>query len=161
MTLASRKSREEQGNKAVRQPVHAEPIDLSEPSNLLAPDPRPGFVQRWIRIDVRGDGRDTMNYSRALREGWQPRPVDSIPAAYHPPIKGNGMHVGNLVVHDLVLCEMPEERFALIKERKRLRTVRQNQAIDGNVFREFGKGKDLLEVSRKSTVTRGRRPPVD
>lgn len=140
----------------VRSPVHAESNELSEPSNLDAPEPRAGYVQRWIRIDLRGDGRDAMNYSRAMREGWRPRPLTDIPETFHPPVKANGAFTESLVVHDLVLCERPKARDKQAEARRRARTRAQTTAVNNNVLREIPA--DLRQIERSSTVTRGRMP---
>lgn len=141
----------------VRSPVRAE-SSLSEPSNLEAPETRPGYVQRWIRIDLRGDGRDAMNYSRAMREGWRPRPLTDIPESFHPPMKANGAFTDSLVVHDLVLCERPVERDRQAAQRRMARVDAQTTAVNNNVLKEVPAG--IRQVDRSSTVTRGRMPSV-
>lgn len=140
----------------VRSPVRTESNELSEPSNLEAPEPRAGMVQRWIRIDLRGDGRDAMNYSRAMREGWRPRALTEIPETFHPPVKANGAFTDALVVHDLVLCERPKDRDKQAEARRRARVKAQTTAVNNNVLREVPVG--IRQIERSTTATRGRMP---
>jgi hypothetical protein len=48
------------------------------PTNLLeAPEPRPGFKQRWIATMVLGQETPT-NVAKRMREGWQPRDIKTV-----------------------------------------------------------------------------------
>jgi hypothetical protein len=76
------------------------------PSSLEAPDPRPGFAQRWIRVGSMGKD-DPTNTARKFREGWRPRPASTLPVNYHAPTISNGKWAGTIGVEGMVLCEMP------------------------------------------------------
>lgn len=88
--------------------VHAEETKpWVRPTSLEAPPPRPGFVQRWIRVGMLGQD-DPTNTARKFREGWKPRPATSIPASYHTPTIQHGKWAGCIGVEGMLLCEMPE-----------------------------------------------------
>lgn len=61
-------------------PVHEEYDEQwKPPMRCDAPDPMPGFVQRWVRFI--SDGMDDpQNVNAAQREGWQIRPAESLSA---------------------------------------------------------------------------------
>lgn len=82
------------------------------PSSLAAPDPRPGMVQRWVRISTRGVD-DPRNVNMRTREGWSPRPAETIPTDFVMDTGTPGQQeAGRFIVDDLLLCEMPEETYA-------------------------------------------------
>lgn len=80
-------------------------------SSLDAPPPRPGMVQRWIRHLIRGDA-DPRNVSKRTREGWKPRPADTVPEEWKASLGLAESSSGVLIVDDLMLCEMPEEVYS-------------------------------------------------
>ena len=88
--------------------------------SLAAPPARPGFVQRWIRVAI--DGKDdATNVARKMREGWKPRPADSIPANFQLPTISHGEWTGCLGIEGSVLMEIPakiaDKRKAFVKDR--------------------------------------------
>jgi hypothetical protein len=79
------------------------------PSNLLeAPEPRPGFAQRWVATMVLGQETPT-NVAKRMREGWQPRSAKSIKDSQHFPTIEHGKFAGHIGIEGMVLCEMPTE----------------------------------------------------
>ena len=79
------------------------------PSNLLeAPEPRPGFSQRWVATMVLGQETPT-NVAKRMREGWQPRSAKSIKDSQHFPTIEHGKFAGHIGIEGMVLCEMPTE----------------------------------------------------
>ena len=79
------------------------------PSNLLeAPEPRPGYAQRWVATMVLGQETPT-NVAKRLREGWVPRDVKSIPDGQHFPTIEHGKFAGHIGIEGMVLCEIPQE----------------------------------------------------
>ena len=79
------------------------------PSNLLeAPEPRPGYAQRWVATMVLGQETPT-NVAKRLREGWQPRSAKSIKDGQHFPTIEHGKFAGHIGIEGMVLCEMPQE----------------------------------------------------
>ncbi len=81
------------------------------PSSLDAPEPRPGMVQRWVRISMRGVD-DPRNVNLRMREGWKPRPVETVPEEFRVLAERVEHQTGRLIVDDLMLCEMPEGIYA-------------------------------------------------
>jgi len=79
------------------------------PSNLLeAPEPRPGYAQRWVATMVLGQETPT-NVAKRLREGWAPRDVKTIKDGQHFPTIEHGKFAGHIGIEGMVLCEMPQE----------------------------------------------------
>lgn len=137
--------------------------EWTEPSNLDAPPARPGYVQRWVRIGI-GNNPDLRNLMRAQREGWLPRKADTIPDDFGVPTISNGKFAGEVVVQDLLLCEMPAERAEQRKAFQRKRIDRQTEAIESDVHKHVPAEK-LVEARRDSRVQIGGRggprvPPV-
>ena len=84
--------------------------DVWIPPGLLdAPAPRPGMRQRWVSTQILGNDvpQHTM---RRFREGWQPRPVDTVSDDFYVPSIEHGKYEGCVGVEGMILCEMPEER---------------------------------------------------
>lgn len=127
-------------------------------SNLQAPDPRPGYAQRWIRVKLAGRN-DSTNVSKKFREGWRPRKISSIPEGHTLPtvrLAQFGLVIG---VDDVVLCEMPAkvkaQRDAYYAEVKR----RQNAAIETRLEDFADRGGIKIMQDRRSSVSR-REPTV-
>lgn len=99
-------------NLSADRPVHdVADTPWKPPSNLDAPPPRPGMSQRWIRVAANGED-DHTNLAGKLREGWQPRRSDTVPAGYTPPTIAHGKYAGCIGVGGMVLVEMPATRSA-------------------------------------------------
>ena len=98
------------------------------PTSLEAPPPRPGFVQRWVRVGSMGQD-DPTNTARKFREGWKPRPASSVPASHHSPTIQHGKWSGCVGVEGMLLCEMPEKMVAKRNKFYRDKTDKTNQAI--------------------------------
>ncbi len=108
-------------------PVHDMP--WVRPSSLEAPPPRPGMAQRWIRITVRGED-DPRNVSMRMREGWQPRKPDTISEDFLGLGSQAGLSEGRYIVDDLMLCEMPQERYEMRQDYFRRETEQQMMAVE-------------------------------
>lgn len=80
-------------------------------ASLDAPPPRPGFVQRWIRVTLEGDD-DPTNVSRKFRDGWRPRLASTVPPGSTPPSISSGRFAGCIGVEGMLLCERPEKMAA-------------------------------------------------
>lgn len=55
-------------------------VDWEPQSPTAAPEPLPGFEQRWVRCRITGN-EDVGNYLKRIKQGWLPRPVDTLPAS--------------------------------------------------------------------------------
>ena len=86
--------------------VESQPLVWREPTNLDAPSPRPGFVQRWVRDNVTPDSSDA-NFARRFAEGWRARSPDTVDAGYQFLIGKSSGGQAVLRVGNNILCEMP------------------------------------------------------
>src|SRR3990167_1280939 len=97
-------------NLRVNEDVHEEEDNpWIRPASLEAPPARPGMRQRWVRVGTMGKD-DPVNSMRKFREGWKPRPVESVPKNFYYPKIASGAHAGFIGVEGMLLCEMPEKR---------------------------------------------------
>ena len=128
-------------------------------SSLEAPEARPGFGQRWIRVGA--DGRDDpTNTARKFREGWKPRPAASLPASYHAPTIGHGKWAGCIGVEGMLLCEMP---LKMIKKRND-HFAGKTDAVTNAIERELqGQSSSKMPITqeRSSTVKKNVRIQTD
>ena len=111
------------------------PISFEEEGNLPTVEPRTGYAQKWIRVNVRGDD-DRKNIYNAMRKGWSPRPSDTVPVTLRWLSSDRG-DLGNVIgTHDMVLMERPVEvndQERQIKARARSDQIR---AVKQNLFNE-------------------------
>lgn len=81
------------------------------PSSLEAPPAREGKTQRWVRKSLRG-ADDPKNLNRSWREGWRPRPPESLPEEWRVYATFADKDEGMIVVDDLILMEIDSEIIA-------------------------------------------------
>ena len=79
------------------------------PALLDAPEARPGYVQRWIATSIQGKETPDNVYKR-MREGWQPRPADTVKDDKLFPTINHGQWAGSIGIEGMLLCEMPVEK---------------------------------------------------
>lgn len=127
-----------------------------EPSNLEAPPPRPGYVQRWVRCSIRSDS-DAGNLARAARRGWMPRQAETAPDFPAPTIK-HGEFAGAIGSVDCILCERPVE---LDRREKAVIQARNNRLMQATISQlEEQEHKAMpFELENRSKVIRGGRKP--
>ena len=148
----------------VASPVHG--ADYGEPwkppTNLDAPPPRPGYVQRWIRTNIR-DKDDPGNISQMLRAGWRPRTLESAGLGSFP-VLPSGQYKGFIGLHDCVLCEMPKERAAQIKRYYKAMSDRMVAGVETELASQTKtfdpRGVFKLIQERQSEVSGGARRPI-
>ena len=111
--------------------VDSPPLEWRAASNLDAPEPRPGYVQRWIRDLVNPDSQDA-NWARKYAEGWRPRPVETVGAAFRFMIGATSGGVAVVRVGNSVLCEMPVQLAKQRAEhyRQKLQLQRKSAGVD-------------------------------
>lgn len=124
-------------------------------SDLDAPPPRPGYVNRFIRIRL-GTVRDSARLRAALREGWRPVKASSVPGNSLPTIHLS--QFGDVIgVEDLILCEMPVRLHEQRKAEYGKKLNRQNSAIERQLDRESAgeerSGFGPIEQNRKTAVS--------
>jgi len=116
--------------------IHEEfPVDFEPTGPLPDVQPRPGFVQRWIRVR-KGGQDDAQNLFAASRKGWTPRRPDTVPKHLQFMVvqrEGMGGCVGT---HDCVLMERHEAINAREVAYKRSERKARLAAVRGNLFSE-------------------------
>jgi hypothetical protein len=113
------------------------------PTSLDAPPARPGYKQRWVRVSFRG-ADDPRNRNRRLREGWNPRPLESISAEWQGIASTAGPVTGAFVVDDLMLCEMPEDIYNERKAHYEKLTSLQMTAVEADLDKAQTGGHRIL-----------------
>lgn len=129
------------------------------PSSLEAPPARPGFAQRWIRVAFKNED-DPTNSSRRFREGWKPRPADTVPPSYQAPSIAHGKWAGAIGVEGMVLCEMPKPMRDKRTKYFADETRRITDAIEGELQAQSRPGMEITQ-QRVSKVVREVKPMVD
>lgn len=136
-------------------------FEWRRPTNLEAPPARPGYVQRWVRANLRSEG-DNNNWQLRMREGWTPRDPATVPEAdaFFGTAKHNGQ--GVIAVGGLILCEMDERRIISKRNAIREMTRRQENSVSeetDKISRE-GVRQGAAPIVREDTthVSTGRRP---
>lgn len=119
--------------------------------SLVAPPPRPGYVQRWIRVSTKGK-EDPTNVTRKFREGWKPRPADTLPAEYQEAKISQGRFAGFIGVEGMMLCELP-----VSKKKSRDKFIRnlidkKTKAIDADLARanKANRGPGFGEIQKSA-----------
>ncbi len=122
------------------------------PSRLDAPKPPPGYVHRWVRVQMRGED-DKVNVHTKLREGWEPVRSDEYPD-FEAPVIDEGKYQGVIGNGGLMLCRLPietaNERAAYYGNRTR----DQMTAVDSDLMKEQHPSMPISN-SRQSRVTFG------
>ncbi len=98
------------------------------PMNLDAPEPRPGYRQRWVRSEFRSE-KDNLNWQGKVREGWVPRKPETVPD--HEAFFGQNSHMGQDVIRvgGLILMEIPEQKLASKRRAIDEASRRQEQSV--------------------------------
>ena len=119
----------------VHPPVHDDttPYDWGGASQFPQIEKRPGMEQKWVRTHV-GPDPDEMNVQKAIKEGWKPRMVETVPGYNQPPMPGARFD-GCVCIPGMVLMEMPEEVFAQKIAYFQGRTQQLTEAVDRDILR--------------------------
>jgi hypothetical protein len=90
-----------------------------------------------------------------MREGWQPRNIDSVPKEDLPPTVA---YAGNTVigVEGLILCEMPVRIARQRAKFYRQQTAVQTEAIERDIHKEERQGYGAIVADRRQRVKTGR-----
>lgn len=136
----------------------SEVLEWKRHSDLDAPPPRNGYVNRFIRVRL-GNVRDNGRLRNALREGWRPVLRSEVSDRSLPSIHLEKF--GDVIgVEDLILCEMPEHAFKQRQEYFRKKLKRQNAAIQRQLDEQSRKdvpGFGPIQQQRSSSVSVPRR----
>lgn len=126
------------------------------------PNPREGFVQKWVRtLDVEGRP-DPMNVQLALTEGWRPRNAETISDGKQYASVKDATFGDVLTVMGNVLMERSIEQERQYRKQIEMETNRRTQAIYQNQFdgTESKYAGTRYEQQRQTSVG-GRVAPVD
>ena len=139
----------------IERQAEARPTDSWMPqSSLPVPEPKDGWVFRWIRTSSLGR-TDNTNVSRQFREGWEP-----VKAEDHPELKimsdHNSQFKGNVEVGGLLLCKAPAEKMESRKKYFQELADRQIEGVDRSFLRENDPRMPLLNPERSTRTTFGR-----
>jgi hypothetical protein len=128
------------------------PAAWRPPETLPQPDPRPGWVHRYIRLSTMGTA-DPSNISSKLREGYEPCKAEEYPEMMmHATTEGR--FKGNIEVGGLLLCRIPEEFLQQRAEYYANQNKAQMESVDNNFMRENDPRMPLFS-ERKTKVTFG------
>ena len=124
------------------------------PSLLDAPEPRPGYTQRWIATSIQGKETPDNVYKR-MREGWEPRKADTVKDQLYPTIN-HGQWAGSIGIEGMLLCEMPKEKHKAMKSYYQNKSSEANEAIPGELDALGRKTGQRSYQDRASNSSRGR-----
>ena len=126
------------------------------PPNLL-PDPLPkdGWSFKWIRVNTQGQ-EDPMNYSKKLREGWSPVPVEECPEMEHLVLDPNPRYKGNVEVGGMLHSRMPENMARQRNEHYVNQSRDSMESVDRSLMRESNPRMPINSPERNSRVTFGK-----
>jgi|TARA_R110000868_G_C10547660_1_gene735595 hypothetical protein len=131
------------------------PMTAWKPPSLLdAPEARPGYVQRWVATSIQGKESPDNVYKR-MREGWEPRPADSVKSELFSTIN-HGQWAGSIGVEGMLLCEMPEDRHYQMREYYSGKNDELNESIAGDLDALGRRSGQPIYQERKSETSRGR-----
>lgn len=132
--------------------------DWEEPDLLDAPPPRPGYVQRWIRTLIHGQG-DPGNVAKRSNQRWRPRPADTVPKGFSVPTIQHGQHAGCIGIEGMVLMERPEKAQRARRRKNRELTRMQMEGVESDLHQVHDPSSGLGQPTLKSRskVERGRR----
>jgi len=131
------------------------PMTAWKPPSLLdAPEARPGYVQRWVATSIQGKESPDNVYKR-MREGWEPRPADTVKSKLYPTIN-HGQWAGSIGIEGMLLCEMPEEIARQKQDYYSGKNQEQNESISGDLDALGRHSGQPIYQERKSETSRGR-----
>jgi hypothetical protein len=131
------------------------PSDDWTPASVLPlPDPRDGFVFRWIRTSSY-DKIDNKNVSQKFREGWVPCTPEDHPELGHVMTDVDSRFEGNIEVGGLLLCKNTIEKVAQRREYYENLAASQMKAVDEHFLKENDPRMPLLAPSRKTRTQFG------
>ena len=147
MTEQNRVSRELEKRAVAMRPQAWRP-----PETLPTPDPRPGWVHRWIRLSIMGQ-QDPSNISSKLREGYEPCKAEEYPEMMmHATM--DGRFKGSIEIGGLMLCRIPEEFMKQRADYYSGQNKAQMDSVDNNFMRESDPRMPLFS-EKKSKVSFG------
>ena len=128
----------------------------SPPSMLEAPPARDGMRQRWVSTQILG--QDIPHHTmKRFREGWTPRPADTIPKDCPVPTIAQGQWEGHVGIEGMILCEMPESKVEARTRYFAQKNADLNKFVDSNLNRVEQSGGLAIDRNVQSSVSRGQK----
>ena len=152
--VENRNIRANQNRVSVRETETRPDTAWKPPSLLDAPDPRPGYTQRWIATSIQGKEPPDNVYKR-MREGWSPRKSETVKDQLYPTIN-HGQWAGSIGIEGMLLCEMPKEKHKSMKNYYQNKSSEANEAIAGELDALGRKTGQRIYQDRASNSSRGR-----
>lgn len=130
--------------------------DTWVPQGMLpVPDPKDGWVFRWIRTSARGNA-DNSNVSKKFREGWRP-----VSAADHPELHAQSdigsRYEDGIEIGGLLLCKAPENMMRQREQHYTSLAERQLQSVDQDYMRQGDPRMPLHKPERRTETSFGPR----
>ena len=123
------------------------------PTDLLeAPQPREGYVQRWIATSILGQETPT-NVAKRMREGWSPRDPKSVKDPNYSTLD-KGKFAGYIGGEGMGLCEMPVEMKKQRDDYYHGRTKNLERSVAQDLHKVEKPG-NPIEKTYKTEVTTG------
>lgn len=121
------------------------------PAELLPePDKEEGMSYHWVRIATLGIP-DPRNFTRMLREGWEPVRVEEQPK-YHLLVDHNSRFKDNIEISGLLLCKIPDDFLAQRRAYFSRQTQAQTDAVDNSFMRQSDARMPLFKEGKSSTT---------
>lgn len=146
--------------------VHDEYDDVFEENDMLSTKrlpPREGYVQRWVRTDLKGQP-DQSNVYRKFNKGWRPRLADTAPKGA-PLLTINFQGADVIGYHGMILMERRKETNVSERIVNMRKTELQMDAVKHNMFKIHepgnGLGRPVMDVRSQVSTGRGRNALVD
>jgi len=133
--------------------------EWDEQKNLITPDPRPGFVQRWVRVSMHGE-TDVRNINRRMNQGFRARPASSA-THLNSIMLGDDDVIGD---EENILMERPAWMADRQNKAKRAAALKQMEEVHKNIYSATpGGGFGQISYVENSTMTNsgGRLAPSD
>lgn len=127
----------------------------TQPSILPDPNPREGFVHRWVRLSALGQV-DPTNMNTRMREGWAPVVATEYPEIQTIPALGvHERFSDSIVIGGLILCKAPVSSMVARDTAHRKLAASQLEAVDNSYFRESDPRMPMLKPDRSTRITFG------
>ena len=156
--MSERNVRAEESRENIRDVESRPQASWTPPALLDAPEPRAGYVQRWVATSIQGKDTPDNVYKR-MREGWEARPANTVKNQLFPTIN-HGQWEGCIGIEGMLLCEMPSEKHKAMKAYHHNKSLEQNESLAGDLNALEQRTGQRIFQERKSSVSGGRKVSV-
>ena len=112
--------------------------------------------QRWVSTQILG--QDIPHHTmKRFREGWSPRPADTIPKDFPVPTIAQGQWAGHIGIEGMILCEMPETKVASRRKYFAKKNADLNLFVESNLNKVEQTGGVSIDRNVQSSVSRGQK----